>query len=210
MDETLINLFIDRNSAKIEEYLKNKKYNITKVIINACLYNMIDIIKFVFQQKENIELEKEESILDYACSSGNIEIVKFVLDKYKNIDLRSKNKNNERFIDSAFENGCCVSQNGNNIVEIIEFLIKTFPDINIQTKKGFYYSIIFELKELIEWFIAKCPELIETNDKNIFSYACKTLNENFVEWILQKFPNLQYDLEEAFTLLIIYTLKNLK
>lgn len=151
------------NKLEIIKILRNFNQNINinfyDIILNACIKGYIDIIRFLFDIKPDIDFSvKDQKYFHTACEYGHLDIVEFILEVKNDIDIfNNKNK--------AIKDACT-----NNHSDILKFIFQE-SESNILKKK-------FDFQSLLECYC------IAINNDNIEIFKCiQQFNDNRIKKI---------------------------
>ena len=118
------------NKLEIIKILRNFNQNINinfyDIILNACIKGYIDIIRFLFDIKPDIDFSvKDQKYFHTACEYGHLDIVEFILEVKNDIDIfNNKNK--------AIKDACT-----NNHSDILKFIFQE-SESNILKKNSIF------------------------------------------------------------------------
>ena len=179
-------------------------------LFDACEYNDIEKVKFLFEQKGANINEKNEygmTALHLASRYGNLEIVKYLVEKGANI-----NEKNERGLTAFW------FASRNSHLEIVKYLIEKGANINEKDEDGMtallFASRYYHHSETVRYLIEKSADLwLKT--KNTQKYAIDFIdNDESLKMLMknkmkiQKFQKFQYTTILRFNRLLMPQIDN--
>ena len=176
--------------------------NYNNLFIFLCKNGNIEIAKFLFQIKPDINISiNEEEIFRQACKNGNIEIAKFLFQIKPDINISI----NEEEI---FKQAC---YNGN--IEIAKWLLQIKPDINISINDEhiFRWVCYNGHLDIAKWLLQIKPDINISIKENLsFKWACKNGHIEVAIWLQSIKPDIYQIISNINNIIIFDIIKQLQ
>ena len=184
-----------------------------KLYVLACEYGHLEVIKWLLENDQDINILMLNELFRYSCKKGQLEIAKLLVTIRPYIDITGNFRGfycpfyavcqgghlevakwllsqldcdlPDDYVKLMFLIICRYGQ-----VNIAKWLLEIKPNIDVLQYNNFMQACCHDQLHMVKWLVEIKPELLILVDENIFNKVCQYGHLNIAKWLIEIKPEL--------------------